>query len=65
MTLREAVRRVLEAHGGALTAEEICRQIERRSLFRKGDGTFPDPSYLLLRIKYYSSDFEFIVRLRD
>ncbi len=32
MALREAVRRALEAHGGVLTAEEICRQIETKSV---------------------------------
>jgi hypothetical protein len=64
MTLKEAVRRVLLQYNGVLTAEEICTQIQRQNLFRKRDGTFPDVSYLLLRIKHYLDEFEFIVRLR-
>ena len=65
MGLKEAARRVLKANSGELSAEDICSQIEKQSLFTKRDGTYPDPSYLLLRLKFYSDEFEFIVRLRD
>jgi len=65
MGLKEAIIRVLKANGGELSAEDICFQIEKQNLFTKRDGTYPDPSYLLLRLKFYSDEFEFIVRLKD
>ena len=65
MVFKEAVRRVLKTYGGELSAEDICFQIKKQNLFTKTDGTYPDPSYLLLRLKFYSDEFEFIVRLKD
>jgi len=64
MTLKEAVERALQRHGGVLTAEEISRVIQQNNLFRKGDGTFPDPSYVLYGVKNYLDKFEVTVRLR-
>ena len=49
MTLKEAVIGVLEAHGGALTAEEICRQIERDKVCLQKEMVLPPT----LRIFYY------------
>jgi hypothetical protein len=65
MTLKDAVITILRANDGALTADEICKQKKEQNLFKKGDGSYPDVKYLLLRIKFYSEDFQFTVRLKD
>jgi len=70
MTLNEAIKKALVEHGGVLTVEEICRCIEKGNLYRKGDGTLPDPSHVLLemvdrlKLPEHLQQFEVIIRLR-
>jgi len=49
-----------------MTVEEICRRSAERVLYEKGDGTLPDPPFILFLfgVKNYLDQFEVFVRLR-
>ena len=65
MTLKEAVQQNLTKYPGCLVPiEEVCRRNEQQNLFRKGDGTYPDPSWIFWGVKNYLDKFEVFVRLR-
>ena len=64
MTLKDAVNQILRESGGLMIVEEICRRNAERSLYKKGDGTFPDSPFILFGVKNYLDQFEVFVRLR-
>ncbi len=64
MTLKNAVKQILRESGGLMTVEEICRRNAERSLYKKGDGTFPNPPFILFGLKNYLAQFEVFIRLR-
>ena len=64
MILKNAVSQILTESGGLMTVEEVCRRNAERSLYKKGDGTFPDPPFILFGVKNYLDQFEVFVRLR-
>lgn len=57
MTLHLAIEEVLSAIGRPLTSREIADEVNRRRLYRRGDGTPLPPSQVSARVKNYPALF--------
>ncbi len=57
MTLHKAIEKVLLVKKSELTTREIADEINRRRLYRKGDGTDVSASQISARINKYPALF--------
>lgn len=57
VTLHEAIKAVLSHEGGSLSAEEIARRINIRSLYQRRDGSDVPSNQILARAKKYAEIF--------
>ena len=53
MKLHEVMVEVLREHGEVMYSEDLAREIARRDLYRRGDGTHPSAAQLRARAAKY------------